>query len=112
MAKGKTQKDSPNASGLNFEAQVYCLFRHAIDALVQTAHGSVFDMITTSTFAASKVVLPSQQMFDAFEKTVSPIFARFLSNIEESRTLAVLRDALLPKLLSGELRVPQTLGVA
>ena len=85
---------------------LYCLFRHAIDALVQTAHGSVFDTVTTSTFAASKVVLPPQQVFEAFEKTVSPIFARILSNIEESRTLAALRDALLPKLLSGELRVP------
>jgi len=85
---------------------LYCLFRHAIDALVQTAHGSVFDTITTSTFAASKVVLPPKQTFEAFEKTVSPFFGLILSNIEESRTLAALRDALLPKLLSGELRVP------
>jgi type I restriction enzyme S subunit len=89
---------------------LYCLFHHAIDALVQTAHGSVFDTITTSTFAASMVALPPQQVFDAFEKTVSPIFARILSNIKESRTLAALRDALLPKLLSGELRVPKASG--
>jgi type I restriction enzyme S subunit len=31
---------------------------------------------------------------------------RIIANIHESRTLAALRDALLPKLLSGELRVP------
>ncbi len=85
---------------------LYCLFRHAIAALVQAAHGSVFDTITTSTFAASKVILPPRQVFEAFEKTIAPIFGRILSNIEESRTLASLRDALLPKLLSGELRVP------
>jgi type I restriction enzyme S subunit len=85
---------------------LYCLFRHAIDDLVQTAHGSVFDTITTSTFAASKVVLPPQQVFKEFEKTVSPIFMRILANIKESGTLAGVRDALLPKLLSGELRVP------
>jgi type I restriction enzyme S subunit len=78
---------------------------------VQTAHGSVFDTITTSTFAASKVVMPPQEVFKKFEKTVSPIFMRILANIEESRTLAALRDALLPRLLSGELRVPQSLGV-
>lgn len=88
---------------------LHCLFRHAIDDLVQTAHGSVFDTITTSTFAASKVILPPQEVFDRFEKTVSPFFSRILSNIEESRTLAALRDALLPKLLSGELRVPTVL---
>lgn len=91
---------------------LYCLFRHAINDLVQTAHGSVFDTITSSTFAASKVVLPAQQVFDAFDKTVTPIFARILSNIKESRTLAALRDALLPKLLSGELRVPRNLESA
>jgi type I restriction enzyme S subunit len=85
---------------------LYCLFRHVIDDLVQTAHGSVFDTITTSTFAASRLVLPPQQVYDSFEKAVSPIFARILSNIEESRTLGALRDTLLPKLLSGELRVP------
>jgi len=33
---------------------LYCLFRHAIDDLVQTAHGSVFDTITTSTFCRLK----------------------------------------------------------
>ena len=104
MAMNQTCYALASTTGTPFA--LYCLFRHAIDALVQTAHGSVFDTITTSTFAASKVVLPPQQVFDVFEKTVSPIFARILSNIHESRTLAALRDALLPKLLSGELRVP------
>lgn len=104
MAMNQTCYGLASTTGTPFA--LYFLFRHAIDDLLQTAHGSVFDTITTSTFAASKVILPPQDVFDAFEKAVSPIFARILSNIEESRTLAALREALLPKLLSGELRVP------
>ena len=86
---------------------LYCLLRHEIDALVHAAHGSVFDTITTSTFASSKVVLPPKAVLEDFEKTVSPIFHRILASTEESRTLAALRDVLLPKLMSGELRVKQ-----
>jgi hypothetical protein len=42
---------------------------------------------------------------DAFEKMVQPIFFQFRCNQNESRTLVALRDTLLPKLISGELRV-------
>jgi type I restriction enzyme S subunit len=42
----------------------------------------------------------------AFEGLVSAWFEAILSNVEASRSLAQLRDTLLPKLISGELRVP------
>ena len=64
-----------------------------------------FDTITTSTFASTLVVLPSRPVLSAFEERIAPHFERVLSGVEESRTLAALRDALLPKLISGELRV-------
>jgi type I restriction enzyme S subunit len=41
-----------------------------------------------------------------FEQVAQPLIKKALRNRHESRTLAALRDALLPKLLSGELRVP------
>ena len=84
---------------------LYCQLTYAIGGLVHAAHGSVFDTVTTATFEASKVVLPPNAALAAFERTVSPFFSRILANIQESRTLAVLRDALLPRLVSGELRV-------
>jgi len=37
----------------------------------------------------------------------TPLFSSILRRTEESRTLAALRDTLLPKLLSGEVRVPE-----
>jgi len=40
-----------------------------------------------------------------FELTVAPLFLKVLTNVEEARTLAALRDLLLPKLMSGEIRI-------
>ena len=84
---------------------LYCRLRVAIDALVHAAHGSVFDTITTSTFASSRIVLPTLPALVAFEERVAPVFQRVLGSICEARTLSALRDGLLPKLISGELRV-------
>ena len=50
-----------------------------------------------------KVVIPSAPLIRAFTDTVKPLFAHINRNTEQSRTLAILRDTLLPKLLSGEL---------
>jgi type I restriction enzyme S subunit len=53
-----------------------------------------------------EVALPPKEIAAEFTEKIRPIVERIISNIHESRTLASLRDALLPKLLSGELRVP------
>lgn len=54
-----------------------------------------------------KVALPPQLLAAAFTEQVSPLMERMVTNIHESRTLAELRDALLPKLMSGELRLKE-----
>ena len=51
----------------------------------------------------SKQVVPSQPVLAAFDSQTAPIFASIHANEEQSRTLATLRDTLLPKLLSGEI---------
>jgi type I restriction enzyme S subunit len=52
-----------------------------------------------------EVALPPKQLAAEFTEKIRPLVERIIANIHESRTLAALRDALLPKLLSGELRV-------
>lgn len=52
-----------------------------------------------------KTVIPEEVIIRLFTKTAKPIFEVITQNLEQSRTLASLRDALLPKLLSGEIRV-------
>jgi type I restriction enzyme S subunit len=52
-----------------------------------------------------KVALPPKQLAADFTEKIHPLVERIIANIHEFRTLAALRDALLPKLLSGELRM-------
>ena len=52
-----------------------------------------------------KLAVPDEQVARAFERMVEPTFASMRQRDEESTTLAELRDTLLPKLLSGEVRV-------
>ena len=53
----------------------------------------------------SRQAVPSQHLLDAFDEQMRPLFDRIHHNSEESRTLAALRDTLLPKIISGELRI-------
>lgn len=52
-----------------------------------------------------KIVIPLAALVRAFTDSAKPMFDRINRNTEQSRTLAALRDTLLPKLLSGEIRV-------
>lgn len=52
------------------------------------------------------VLVPPRPIVNAFARQAGPLITRLLANAKQSCTLAELRDALLPKLLSGELRVP------
>jgi len=60
--------------------------------------------------ARFEVALPPESLTAEFTATIRPMIERIIANIHESRTLAESRDALLPKLLSGELRVPTVSG--
>ncbi len=77
-----------------------------IEHLQQHSYGTIFDTITTKTFRDTMTVQPPQRMLAIFDRIIQPFMARILSSEVESRALTALRDALLPKLISGELRVP------
>lgn len=83
----------------------YYSTRELVARLQQHAHGSVFDTITRDTLAGVSVVLPPAELVEHFEKRVGPSLDRIRTALLEARTLAALRDMLLPKLISGELRV-------
>ena len=54
----------------------------------------------------AQVVVPDRGVLDMANKALSPMIDQLTQRRIESRTLAALRDTLLPKLISGELRVP------
>jgi len=85
----------------------YFQTRAVVGELQQHAHGSVFDTITRDTLAGVDVPTPDPEIVTEFEKKVAPLMKRILNNLHESQTLTALRDALLPKLLSGAVRVKE-----
>jgi type I restriction enzyme S subunit len=95
------------SSSLDCPFSLYCLLRHVVHQLVHAAHGSVFDTVTTSTFARSRLPLPAPPLFRAYEVLIQDLFRRVLAGSQTSQTLTELRDTLLPRLISGKLRVPE-----
>ena len=69
------------------------------------ATGATFAEISKQNFRPIRVVLPPKELMAAFTTKVAPLYATITANLHQSRTLATLRDTLLPKLLSGELSV-------
>ena len=83
----------------------YLLVASSVDQLQAAAYGSVFDTITTNTFKEHKINAPKEAEIMSFEESIKPYFEKMLRNYEQIRTLTRLRDTLLPKLMSGEVRV-------
>ena len=77
----------------------------AHDAILSRANGSTFLEISKSSFRPIPVAAPTPGVMDAFDHSVRPIYSRIVLNERESRTLREGRDTLLPKLITGELRV-------
>ncbi|MCX6842660.1 MAG: restriction endonuclease subunit S [candidate division WOR-3 bacterium] len=72
------------------------------------AEGTVFGSINKDDFHAIERVAPPSAVVEAFERTLCPFDQRIGSNEAESGTLAAIRDALLPKLMIGELQAQET----
>jgi len=86
----------------------YWLVKVTVEELRSRTHGTIFDTITRQTFALVNSALPPVSVADAFEAMVQPIMERILNNLHQSGAIAALRDTLLPKLVSGELRVDRS----
>ena len=86
---------------------IYVLFwcYETLDYMKGISGGSTFAEISKKAFRPIPVAVPSEAVLGAFESIVRPLYERIVENTKESASLAALRDALLPKLISGEIRV-------
>ena len=76
------------------------------DHLGQMADGGAYPAVRPEIIGAIQAALPNEpKILEAFHRTCAPLFEQAEANRTQSRTLATLRDTLLPKLLSGELSV-------
>jgi type I restriction enzyme S subunit len=69
--------------------------------------GGTRKAVTKGQLESVPVPIPTQSILFCFQQIVDALFARVNANLEKSRTLASIRDTLLPKLLSGEIRVKE-----
>ncbi|MCR8560921.1 restriction endonuclease subunit S [Mucilaginibacter sp. BJC16-A38] len=93
----------PKLGGLFFFT--YLLIAHSVEELQAAAYGSVFDTITTNTFTEHKIKIPPETDLFQFEKKIESYFKKIESNQTQIQSLTKMRDTLLPKLMSGEVRV-------
>ncbi|MDQ3070731.1 MAG: restriction endonuclease subunit S [Acidobacteriota bacterium] len=76
-----------------------------LEALGHLADGGAYPAVRPEVVAATPVPQPPDSALVSFSRIVQPLFGRLADAERESRTLATLRDTLLPKLTSGEMRV-------
>jgi type I restriction enzyme S subunit len=90
----------------NGEFFCFCLTKSLVEILEARAHGSVFSTITRDTLDGVATISPSLEAIQSFNRSTGALLGKIKTNLEENRILGNQRDALLPKLISGELRIP------
>ena len=70
------------------------------------AEGTVFGSIGKNDFEEIKIVMPTKEMINLFERIICNPDQRIESNTLNIEFLSQIRDSLLPKLMSGKIRVP------
>ena len=77
------------------------------DEILSRANGSTFLEISKTNFRPIPVIAPITEVMKAFDQQVRPLYEHIVANERSSRVLIALCDTLLPKLISGELRVKE-----
>jgi type I restriction enzyme S subunit len=86
---------------------IECLLSEAMreEIRLKTDTGTILDALNVKSIPKLKFTYPSPEIASCFERLTRPLRLRMEKNLSESRTLAAVRDTLLPKLLSGEVKV-------
>jgi type I restriction enzyme S subunit len=79
--------------------------RSRVDEMISLANGSTFLELSRKNFKAMPIRLADPENVGKFARIAEPLHGRAARAAEENRTLATLRDTLLPQLMSGRLRV-------
>lgn len=94
----------PKKAGTCF---LYCFLKYVTPVIENKSTGSTFKEASGSLMKSLQVIMSEQKVFEDFETIVSPLFARIESLEKENSRLSLLRDTLLPRLMSGEIEIPE-----
>ncbi len=86
---------------------IYLWLRENMDYVKSYANGSIFLEISKAAFRSLEITIPPSELLRELENVVAPMFDGIRTNVRQIRTLEKLRDTLLPRLMSGEVRVRQ-----
>ena len=89
-----------------FYTYTYFKMKSLMDEIKQfNETGTVFGSISKNDFQEMEVTIPPMHKVESFQNEIKPIDDKIITNCKQIRTLTDLRDTLLPKLMSGEVRV-------
>ena len=90
-----------------FEQFVYlaATARDNIERLAHLADGAAYPAVHPEVVSATRVAQPSDAVIQQFSRTAGPLMSKIALSTQQSRTLSAIRDVLLPKLISGEMRL-------
>ncbi len=88
------------------QCYVFFLVKSVVERLIKKSNGAVFSAITSKDFD-EEILIPSQKAVEDFTNVIDGFFRRIFTNGTENSRLSTLRDTLLPRLMSGELEVPE-----
>lgn len=80
--------------------------RANMQEVLNRAGGGTFAEISRKSFKEIPMLLPSQAISDAYSAIANPILAQLENLTRENETLVAIRDSMLPRLISGELQIP------
>lgn len=83
----------------------YIKLKRIIDELTRNATGSVILGLSKDDIKKAELILPSRIKLDEFSEIVKPLFNKIEINQNQLQSLTITRDTLLPKLMSGQVRV-------
>lgn len=69
------------------------------------ANGTTFLEISKTNFRPLNIVVPSPKIIQIFTKQATAFHQQLVNNLDQSRSLIAIRDAILPKLMSGKIQV-------
>ncbi len=84
---------------------LYFSIKPLLDVVEKTQVATTVIHIGKKDFDKFKITLPTEDILDKFDELTNPILDQIVANRLENRRLAELRDALLPKLMNGEIEV-------
>ena len=93
-------------NGYSTESLYILLKQTSVKSIVT---GAVQPKISQANLKSIQIVVPPIELLDKYNNLIKPLFDNIRNNIEQNQRLTILRDTLLPKLMSGELSVDDVL---